>query len=108
MSIAKEYLIELQNDRASPLCQDFQRHSEAIQTVLEEIELRLKNINTPESPTSALFDGLDLSTLIDWLEAEIQDLIARHRDRDDKDPIINAERYAIASGERECIGTATF
>jgi hypothetical protein len=84
MSIDKEYLIELRNDRASPLRQDFHRHSEAIQTVLEEIGLRLKNINTPETPTCVQFDGLDLSTLIDWFEAEAQDLIARHRDRDDR------------------------
>ena len=78
MSIAKEYLIELQTDRASPLCQNFEHHSKAIQTVLEEIECRLKNINTPETPTGVLFDGLDLNTLIDWFEAEKFQGFAHH------------------------------
>jgi hypothetical protein len=96
MGWTRSYLIELQIDRASPLCQDFEHHSEAIRTVLREIEWRLKDINTPGTPTGALFNGPDLNTLIDWFEAEAQDLIARHRDRDDEDLTINAKLYDAA------------
>jgi hypothetical protein len=79
----QSYLMELEADRASPLCEDSERHLQALRTALQEIEWRIQNVNTRGIPTGVPFDGPDLNTLIDWFEAEAEDLIARHRDRDD-------------------------
>ena len=76
-------LRELEADRASPLCQDSERYLKAVRTVLQEIEWRLENVNTPDLLTGVPMDGPDLDTLIEWFEMEAEDLIARHRDRDD-------------------------
>jgi hypothetical protein len=79
----RSYLMGLEADRTSPLCEDSERHLQALRTALEEIEWRIQNVNTPGIPTGAPLDGPDLDTLIDWFEAEAEELIARHRDRDD-------------------------
>jgi len=91
----QSYLMELEADRASPLCQDSERYLKAVRTVLHEIELRLKNVNTTGTPTGVPVDGPDLDTLIEWFEMEAQDLIARHRDRDD-DAALNVNPFLSA------------
>ena len=78
----QSYLLELEDDRTSPLCHDSERYLKAVRTVLQEIEWQLKDIDTPDLLTGVPVDGPDLDTLIEWFEMEAQDLIARHRDRD--------------------------
>jgi hypothetical protein len=79
----ESYLMELEADRANPLCQDSERYLEAVRTVLHEIEWRIEHVNTPDLLTGVPYDGPGFDILIEWFEMEAQDLIARHRDRDD-------------------------
>ena len=95
----RSYLMELEADRASPLCQDFGRHLQALRMVLQEIELRIENVNASAIPTHVPGDGPDLDILIDWFEAEAEDLIARHRDRDHDAININPFLAAVTKGD---------